>query len=313
VSLLIDQYGRRIRKLRISLTDKCNLRCHYCMPLDTTFISEHRYLSPAGIVEIAKELFGFGLEEIRLTGGEPLLRKGFDDIALGLAEIPFRKRGLTTNGVRLSQHLPILKDAAFNHLNISLDSLREDRFEKITQGKNLKTVIAAIEQASLMGFQVKINAVAMKGVNDDEFFDFVQFAKNNNCEIRFLELMKIGHARSFQERQFISAQEILTLLRERMKLEPVVTTEDSTSFSYLNGQKVKIGFIASETQAFCGTCSRWRLSAEGILRGCLFRDEGLDLKGQSSEQRLVTYSEVLKMKPYSRPESVAHQMNSIGG
>ncbi|MFM6927270.1 MAG: GTP 3',8-cyclase MoaA [Bdellovibrio sp.] len=310
---LVDKYGRRIRKLRISLTDKCNLRCHYCMPLDATFINEHNYLSAAGILEIARELFGFGLEEIRLTGGEPLLRKGFNDIALGLAEIPFRKRGLTTNGVMLSKHLPLLKDAEFNHLNISLDSLREDRFQKISRGRNLKTVIAAIEQASLMGFQVKINAVAMKGINDDEFFDFVQFAKNNNCEIRFLELMKIGHARSSQEQQFISAQEILTILQQQMRLEPMVTTADSTSFNYLNEHKVKIGFIASETQAFCGSCSRWRLSAEGILRGCLFKDEGIDLKGQSSEQRLKTYAEVLKMKPYTRPESVAHQMNSIGG
>lgn len=310
---LVDQYGRRMRKLRISLTDKCNLRCNYCMPLNSKFMDENNFLNQYQIVEIARELYELGLEEVRLTGGEPLMRSDFSQIVDQLAEIPFKKLGLTTNAVKLAPFLPQLKKAHFQYLNISLDSLHADRFKKITHGKQLSAVMNAIEKASAMGFKVKVNMVAMRGINDDEFFDFIALAEKLNFEIRFLELMKIGYVRKQQQNLFISAQDIISQLKTRMNLTASVTSDDSTSFNYVNENGVKIGFIASESQAFCATCSRWRLSADGILRGCLFKNEGLSLKNKTAEERKVIYTEVLKMKPFVRPESVSQVMNTIGG
>lgn len=310
---LIDNHGRRIRKLRLSLTDKCNLRCHYCMPIDQTFMDEKRYVTPFELKEILAELVGLGLEEVRLTGGEPLMRKSFGEIVESLSSLKLKKLALTTNGIYLDQYFDLLQRHGVHHLNISLDSLNEDNFKKITFANHLKKVVNNIKRAHDLGFVVKVNTVMMKGVNDHELLDFVSFAQETGVEVRFLELMRIGYACKDQSDQFISAQDIIQKLKPHMNLKPIAGPVDSTSFNFLTTTGAQIGFIASESQAFCGQCSRWRLSADGILRACLLKDDGRNIRYLAKEERLTLYQELLGMKPAMRPKEVAHQMNAIGG
>ena len=310
---LIDNHGRRIRKLRLSLTDKCNLRCHYCMPVDQTFMDEKRYVTPFELRELLADLVGLGLEEVRLTGGEPLMRKSFGEIVECLSSLKLKKLALTTNGIYLDKYFELLQRYGVHHLNISLDSLDEDNFKKITFANHLNKVVNNIKRAHELGFVVKVNTVMMKGVNDHELLDFVSFSEETGVEVRFLELMRIGYACRDQSDQFISAQEIIKNLRPHMELKPIAGPVDSTSFNFLTSTGAQIGFIASESQAFCGQCSRWRLSADGILRACLLKDDGRSIRNLGKEERLILYQELLGMKPAMRPKEVAHQMNAIGG
>lgn len=310
---LIDEHGRRIRKLRLSLTDKCNLRCHYCMPVNQTFMSEEKYLHASEYQEIVKELVEHGLEELRLTGGEPLMRKSFPEIVQGISQLGLRKIGLTTNGIFLDKHFALLKANKIWSLNISLDSLDEDIFKRITHGDHLPKVIANILKAKEQGFLIKLNVVAMKGINDHEVMDFVKFAEDTAVEVRFLELMRIGHALPEQNEQFISANALMKRIKLHHELKTVSSEVDSTSFNFVTEKGAQIGFIASESQPFCGQCSRWRLSADGMLRACLMKDDGISLKGLDSSERLLTYQKLLGMKPSLRPLEVNHHMNSIGG
>lgn len=310
---LIDQHGRKIRKLRLSLTDKCNLRCHYCMPIDSTFMDESNYLSPQEYFEIIKDLCRYGLEELRLTGGEPLMRKSFTEIADLIGTLPLKRIGLTTNGILLDKYLEVLKRNRIFDLNISLDSLDPESFRKITNGNHLHRILRNIEAAKEMGFKIKINVVAMKGVNDHEIFDFVNYSKTMVVEVRFLEIMRIGHALDKQNDQFISAQEMRALLKTKHELKSLMMEKDSTSFNYLLDNGAQIGFIASESQAFCGHCSRWRLSSDGIMRACLLKDDGLSIKNTSPQERESLYQSLLGMKPFTRPLEVTHHMNAIGG
>jgi cyclic pyranopterin phosphate synthase len=313
VRTLVDSHGRRVRKLRVSLTDKCNLRCHYCMPVDSTFMDESRFLTPEEYAEIVSELCSFGLEEIRLTGGEPLMRKSFQEVTQKLSALPLKKIGLTTNAVLLDLHLDALREHGVEYLNISLDSLHEENFRRITHGNHFRRVLRNIEMAVEMGFKVKLNIVAMRGVNDHEFFDFVDLSKRLRVEVRFLELMRIGFACESQNDQFITAQEIIALLKSRYLLKPRGMEMDSTSFNFTTPCGANLGFIASESQAFCGQCSRWRLSADGILRACLLKDDGLSIRGSSRLEREAVFRTLLGMKPAMRPVEVTHQMNTIGG
>lgn len=307
---LIDQHGRQIRKLRLSLTDKCNLRCHYCMPVDQVFMGEKNYLTPEQIKDIVAELTRYGLQELRLTGGEPLMRKNFSEIALSLAQFPL-KLGITTNGIFLDRYFDVLKKAKINHLNISLDSLNEENFKKITFGNHFHRVIENTLEAKRLGFNVKINTVAMRGINDHEIEDFIQFSEENKIEVRFLELMRIGYACGEQKDQFISADELMKKIHR--KLTPIKVALDSTSFNFTTELGGKIGFIASESKPFCGQCSRWRLSADGIMRACLLKDDGIEIKNKNSDERALAYQTLLGMKPAMRPAEVSHQMNRIGG
>ena len=310
---LVDQHGRKIRKLRLSLTDKCNLRCHYCMPVDQLFMNEEKYLSADEYVEIIRELQGLGLEEVRLTGGEPLMRKSFSEIADKLGALNLKKLSLTSNGIYLDKYFDVLSRNRIFHLNISLDSLNEENFKKITYGNYLNRVVKNILCAHEQGFIVKVNVVMMKGVNDHELMDFVQFSQDTGIEVRFLELMRIGYACGPQNDQFISAKELLDQIKTKYSLKPVTVASDSTSFNFVTEQGAQLGFIASESQAFCGQCSRWRLSSDGILRACLLKDDGLSVKNTNELERQDLYQSLLGMKPLLRPKEVAHAMNAIGG
>lgn len=312
-SQLIDQYGRRIRKLRVSLTDKCNLRCSYCMPVDAKFLDDRKLLTVEEYHNIVGDLCNYGLEEIRLTGGEPLMRREFDDIVAGLGKLPLQKIGMTTNGLFLARHLHALKESRVHHINLSLDSLNPETFRLVTHGGNLTKVLDNIALAKDAGFHLKINVVAMRGVNDHELFDFVKFAEREHIEVRFLELMRIGFACGNQSSRFISAAELQMELRKRMEISPLSSSTDSTAVRYQTALGGTIGFIASESQAFCGQCSRWRLSADGVLRACLMKEDGISIRGRDAEERAMIYHRLLGMKPGIRPVEVTHQMNTIGG
>lgn len=310
---LVDSYGRRIRKLRVSLTDHCNLRCLYCMPVEAQFLERESYLRADEYVEIIRELMPLGLEEVRLTGGEPLLRREFATIVHQIASLGLSKIGLTTNGIFLEPHLQFLQKVNVVHLNISLDSLKTHTFERITQGKFLDKILANIDLAKVRGFNIKINVVIMKGLNEDEILDFVEYSKYLQVEVRFLELMRIGYACHQQSERFISAQTVLAKIREKYILSPLPSALDSTSFQFKTNCGAQLGFIASESQPFCGHCSRWRLSVDGILRACLLKNEGLSIRHLSPQQRQIAYQTLLAMKPYLRPPEVQHAMYQIGG
>lgn len=308
--MLVDHFGRKIKKLRISLTDKCNMRCHYCMPLDQAFMNESKYMTPHEISEVVTELQGLGLEEVRLTGGEPFMRKSFPEIVEKLAGLKLKKIAITTNAILLDKYLELLKKHRIFHINVSLDSLNEETFKSITKGNHLQKVLANIRLAVSQGFVVKINTVMMRGINDHEVLDFVKFSEAESVEVRFLELMRIGHAREEQNKQFIPARELVKRIKEEHHLKSIVMPLDSTSYNFVTENGAQVGFIASESEPFCGQCSRWRLSADGILRACLLKDDGRSVRVSN---RAEIYQELLGMKPVFRPTEVAHSMNAIGG
>lgn len=310
---LLDSFKRHIHKLRVQLTDSCNFRCFYCMPEDIIFKKKSELLSVNEIINICSTLNDFGIDEIRVTGGEPTVRPEFREIMSGLSNLKLQKLGVTTNGFSLNKYLDFLKTTSCNSINISLDSLDENKFNKITKSNHYKNVINSILDAKEMGFNVKINAVLFRDLNDNEIFDFIDFSAKHDIEVRFLELMKIGPAYEMNPELFISASEVIKKLKQKEKLTKQKVSIDSTSFNYITGSGAKIGFIASESQPFCGSCSRLRLSATGKLRACLMSEAGLDLRNkQKEEYKDILYS-VMAMKPTGRIDHIDQPMNQIGG
>ncbi len=310
---LQDPHGRLIRKLRVQLTDACNFRCFYCMPEGSRFQPANRLLSPAEITSICAALATLGVEEIRVTGGEPTVRPEFDAIIAGLALTKWKKFGLTSNGFLLSEKLPLLRDAGCSHLNISLDSLQEAKFRTITGSAHFRKVLAAILRAKAMGFQVKINTIVFRGINDDELPAFLDFSAEHGIEVRFLELMRVGPAIDSHPDRFMPAEEMLERLGGRESLVPTEAPVDSTSFGFRSASGARLGFIASESKPFCGACSRLRLSATGKLRSCLFSDTGTELRGRDILDYPEILREVMAMKPVGRLPRIHQAMNQIGG
>lgn len=310
---LIDPYLRHIHKLRIQLTDACNFRCFYCMPDNAKFKKKNELLSAREIIDIAAILNENGIDEIRVTGGEPTIREEFEEIIVGLSELPLKKLGLTTNGYILEKKLPFLRKTTCNNINISLDSLNEEKFKKITKYGMFNRVYSSIMKAKDMGFAVKVNMVLFRGFNDDEVFDFIKFSAKNDIEVRFLELMKIGPAYEMNPEYFISASEVINLIREREILTKIKVRNDSTSFNYHTSSGGKIGFIASESLPFCNSCSRLRLSATGKLRACLMSEKGINLRGRDKDEYREILNSVISMKPYERLNYIEQPMNQIGG
>jgi GTP 3',8-cyclase len=310
---LRDGFGRSIRKLRISLIDACNFRCFYCMPEQPKFKPFSALLTAGEIVGICSQLNRFGLSHMRMTGGEPTLRGDFDAIVRGLSELPLTKLGLTTNGFLLHQKLDLLADSACRHINLSLDSLRADRFQRITGTTHFERVRRNILAARARDLQVKLNVVVCRGTNDDELLDFVAFSAAHGIPVRFLELMKIGpRFREFGS-LFVSADEMMETIRSRHDLRPLPVEADSTSFVFRTEHGAEIGFIASESRPFCSSCSRLRLSATGHLRACLMSERGLNVRGLSAEQLQSALRAVMGMKPGGRLPHVEQAMYQIGG
>lgn len=283
------------------------------MPEGTRFIPPAGLLSPDEIERICATLQDLGVEEIRVTGGEPTVRAEFDDILTRLARIPWKRFGLTSNGYLLASKLDLLRDLGCRNLNISLDSLAEETFLAITRRPHFRAVLASILKARDMGFNVKVNAIVFRGINDGELSAFRRFSEAEGIEVRFLELMKVGPADQEHGKRFVPADEMIRVLQADTSLIPERVEADSTSFVYRTAGGGRLGFIASETKPFCGACSRLRLSATGKLRSCLFSDTGVSLKGREPADYPDLLREVMALKPTGRLPRIPQPMNQIGG
>ncbi|MCY4523603.1 MAG: radical SAM protein, partial [Halobacteriovoraceae bacterium] len=274
---LVDPHGRHIHKLRLSLLDACNFRCVYCMPHNPKFLPPEQLLSRKDIKKISGILVNLGIDEIRLTGGEPTMRADFLDIANDLSDLKLRKLAVTSNGFFLKKNLLQLSKTNCRHINLSMDGLTKKTFLKMTGSNEFAKVLDSLFRAKDLGFKVKINSVLMKGINDHEIEKFVEFSGKYKIEVRFLELMKIGPARKKFKTHFMSASETINCLRRISPLIPIKLPIDSTSFNFKLENGANIGLIASESRPFCTGCSRLRLTAQGEIRPCLMMDRGMSL------------------------------------
>ncbi|RYU62928.1 GTP 3',8-cyclase MoaA [Methylolobus aquaticus] len=281
-TLLTDRFGRTVNYVRISITDRCDFRCQYCMAEDMTFLPRAQILSLEEVHEVARAFTELGVGKIRITGGEPLVRRG----ALGLIEAIGRLPGLrelvlTTNGSQLAQNAAALKDAGVRRINVSLDSLRPDRFRAITRVGDLTQVLRGIKLAVATGFaRIKLNAVIMKYRNDDEVVDLVRFATDSGTDISFIEEMPLGlvDGRDRSE-DFCSSDEIKTTLDRVFTLLPSPeSTGGPSRYFRLAGSDTRVGFISPHSHNFCGSCNRVRVTAEGRLLLCLGNEHSVDLK-----------------------------------
>ena len=277
---LTDTFGRVHRDLRISVTDRCNFRCTYCMPEEgLEWLDRADILTFEEIEQVARIMVDtFGVNSIRLTGGEPLVRANLDELVARLAKLG-TDVAMTTNGSTLRRHAQLLKDAGLRRINISLDSLQRDRFLELTRRDELDTVLDGIDAAIDAGFEpVKINAVVMRGINDDELVDFARFGRERGVVVRFIEWMPLDADEGWTNDRVVSQKEIVEAISKEFPLEPIQRGhEPAQRFRYLDGQG-EVGVIASVTQAFCGDCDRVRLTAEGQLRNCLFAVDEFDLR-----------------------------------
>ena len=279
---LIDTYGRRINYLRLSVTDRCNMRCCYCMPAEGVAKLGHgEMLNYEDLFRVASACVAQGIEKIRVTGGEPLVRKGLLPFLERLSGIPgLRELVLTTNGLQLEELALPLRRAGVARLNISLDSLRPETFARITRGGGLDRVLAGIAAAEQAGFgPLKINMVVMRGVNDEEILDFAALSIGKPYTVRFIEYMPTLQDAGWNA-QSMAGSEILARIAERYPLLPMVGTEmagPARNFK-IEGAAGAIGIITPVSGHFCESCNRIRVTAAGMVRGCLFSDRGGDLK-----------------------------------
>ncbi len=279
---LVDTFGRSHSNLRISVTDRCNLRCTYCMPEDVTFLDRHEILSFEEITRFVEIVAPLGIAKVRLTGGEPLMRRDLPRLVTMLCRVGgIKDVGLTTNGILLADQAKPLFDAGLSRINISLDTLDPDRFRQITRRDGLDKVIAGIMAAKQAGFDpVKVNAISMRGITESEVVPLARFARDHGLEMRFIEYMPIG-ADHWERDKVLFADEIIDQLEKAFG--PLVPADDydprapSMDFRYLDGGG-RVGIIASISRPFCTSCNRVRLTAEGKLRNCLFALDEVDLK-----------------------------------
>lgn len=282
---LVDTHGRVHRDLRISLTDRCSLRCTYCMPEQgNEWLAKTSILTLDEIEHVARVAAADGITTFRLTGGEPLLRTDIVDVVrrLSLIKGPDGRPveiAMTTNGIRLPEVLPALIDAGLGRLNISLDTLRPDRFRELTRRDRLDDVLDGIAAAAASGLRpLKLNAVAMRDVNDDELVDLVEFAIAHDAQMRFIEQMPLDAGHTWDRARMVTQDEILAALGRRWRLTPVPGRGGAPAARWtLDEGPHSVGVIASVTAPFCGDCDRLRLTADGQLRNCLFSTTEYDL------------------------------------
>ncbi len=311
--ILTDQHNRVMRKLRVSLTDHCNYHCLYCMPDGTKFKRKTNMLTLDQYDHLVGSLIQTGIEEIRVTGGEPCLHPDFIKRMETFAKHSPLKLGVTSNGQLLKKHLPKLKDLNAVHLNISLDTLDDGKFHSITRGGNLPKVLDSIEEAQKLGFNTKTNCVVMKGVNDDEIIDFIKWSEKTGVEVRFLEYMSVGPEYKKLQSKLIPAAELINTIKNQYSLIPKEMPIDSTSFNFTTSAGAKVGFIASETKPFCGDCSRLRLSSTGMLRSCLMKADGMNINGKTKSEIEELLPELISWKPTYRLPFIEESMHEIGG
>jgi cyclic pyranopterin phosphate synthase len=282
-----DRLSRPLRDLRISVIDRCNYRCPYCMPAELfgenhTFLPRAHWLTPGEIKRVASVFLQLGVKKLRLTGGEPLLRRDIVDIVAGLAELNgVEDLAITTNGSRLAEHAAALKQAGLKRLTVSLDSLDPDVFKQMNGGRGeLDVVLKGIEAGLAAGFPIKLNTVVERGKNDSQVLDLVERFRGTGIIVRFIEYMDVGTVNGWQPKQVVPSKELLAILRERWALSPLSSNyrgEVAKRYAFDDGQG-EIGFISSVSEPFCGDCHRARLSADGTVYTCLFASSGTGLR-----------------------------------
>ncbi|RPI74813.1 MAG: GTP 3',8-cyclase MoaA [Desulfobacteraceae bacterium] len=320
---------RTINYLRLSITDRCNLRCIYCMPEEgLDFLPHSKILSYEEMLYIVKITVRAGIRKIRLTGGEPLVRKDFIPFLEKLSKVEgLEEITLTTNGILLKENALLLKQYGVRRLNISLDSLKADKFMQITGRDYFHQVWEGIQTVEQLGFYpIKINVVAMKGINDDEILDFARLTLHYPYHIRFIEYMPIGQQNHWTADRFLSIAEIQQRIMTLGLLHPLQrnSLDGPAARFILEGAKGELGFIGALSDHFCDRCNRLRLTADGHLRGCLLADHEFDLKtplrqGLAEDQLLELIQEAIRSKPRrhglikSAPRKCVRSMSTIGG
>lgn len=275
--MIADSFGRVHDYLRISLTDNCNFRCFYCMPEEEyDFTPASRLMQPAEVLALANTFVEQGVKKIRLTGGEPLVRKDAAEIILGLGKLPV-ELVITTNGTRIAEMLPVLIEAGIKTVNISLDTLQPEKFFMITRRDVFHQVRSNIELLLQHKIAVKINMVVMKGLNDNEIKDFIDWTKHNPIQIRFIEFMPFTGNKWTSNKMF-SLDEILSVIEKDFDILPVKSAPNDTAKHFMiPGHEGSFAIISTMTAPFCSTCNRMRLTADGKLKNCLFSDGETDL------------------------------------
>lgn len=326
---LADMFSRKIDYLRISITDHCNLSCSYCAPFGGRMKLTHaEILSYEEICRLTKAAVQAGISKVRITGGEPLMRKGVVELCRLLSDIEgMESLTVTTNGVHLQELAPQLHDAGVQRINVSLDTLRPEKFRKITGYNLLSQVLAGITMAEEVGLHpVKINTVVMRRINDDEIEDFARLTMEKPYHVRFIELMPFNGSGEY-ESLFVPVEEMVKRVQRvgGLSLEPAAESSGPARLCSLPGAKGKVGFIAPLSYHFCDSCNRLRLTADGMLRSCLFSEQEIDIKGPlragaSPEELVEIYRLAAMRKPHGHQLKCTHvekylgrDMQAIGG
>ncbi|MCL5974807.1 MAG: GTP 3',8-cyclase MoaA [Gammaproteobacteria bacterium] len=281
---LIDNFGRRVSYVRISITDRCDFRCVYCMDEEMTFMPRERLLTLEEIAFLVRAFCELGVEKVRITGGEPLVRRNVDWLIEQIGALKhttsLKELNLTTNGSQLPKYAEKLAAAGMDRINISLDSLNADRFRELTRTGELTQVLDGIKAAKQAGFKrIKLNAVIMKGRNDDEIVDLAQFAIDNQLDISYIEEMPLGQVTHSRNESYCSSDEVLATLQKHFDLQTSIANTGGPSRYYqVAGTKSKIGFISPHSHNFCESCNRVRVTTEGRLLLCLGQEHSMDLR-----------------------------------
>lgn len=324
---LTDSFGRHIEYVRLSVTDRCDLRCQYCLPEGyRDFQEPTEWLGFDEIERVLRAFAALGVRRVRLTGGEPLTRRGLPELAARLAALPgVEDLSLSTNAVQLRRHADALYRAGVRRLNVSLDSLRPDRFAAITGGGRLDRVLDGLMAAKAAGFApIKLNMVALRGINDDEFEDMVRFCLEHDFTLRLIETMPVGDTGRAATDRYLDLQDVRRRLAEQFELLPAVMPGGGPArYVRVAGTELRIGFITPLSQHFCETCNRVRLAADGTLYLCLGQDDKLELRpllraGITDEelQREIRASMTRKPERHEfreQPEKIVRFMARTGG
>ncbi|MGM0549266.1 MAG: GTP 3',8-cyclase MoaA [Bacillota bacterium] len=318
---LVDKWGRKIDYLRISVTDRCNLRCKYCMGENDLEFKSHkdilRYEEIIKIVEIGTK---FGVNKVRITGGEPLVRKDLSKLISGLNNLNLKDISLTTNGILLKEQGPALKKAGLDRVNISIDSLKKDKYKEITRRDNYKDVFSGIETALNLDLSpVKLNIVLMKGINDKELLDFARLSIDKPLHIRFIEYMPLGQ--KINDAEYYATEKAKLKLSKNLELEKTkIKGNGPANYYKIKGSKGSIGFISPMSDHFCSECNRVRITADGKVRLCLARDFEFEIpKNFNEEDMIKIYKKILIKKPLAHNLTFKNKgkrnrtMSQIGG
>ncbi|WRE97758.1 GTP 3',8-cyclase MoaA [Helicobacter pylori] len=300
--MLVDSFNRVIDYIRVSVTKQCNFRCQYCMPTTPLdFFDDEELLPLDNVLEFLKIAIDEGVKKIRITGGEPLLRKGLDEFIAKLHA--YNKEValvLSTNGFLLKKMAKGLKDAGLSRVNVSLDSLKSDKVLKISQKDALKNALEGIEESLKVGLKLKLNTVVMKGVNDDEILELLEYAKNRGIQIRYIEFMENTHAKDLVKG--LKDEEILDLIAQKYKIMSMEKPKQGSSKIYTLENGYQFGIIAPHSDDFCQSCNRIRLASDGKICPCLYYQDAIDAKEAIINKDTKMMKRLLKQSVINKPE-----------